>query len=146
MIGWRSWVAVGALAAASTADVSASGLAGPSCPASIVPPASTQAPDGWRAWRTSEAREFRLSDVAFSDGPPQERVFLNSNSSSLSHGKRTEFYDFTPLTLRPIWIICQYARTDIALVQQTELKGKRCRLTYAGPKAHQGFAPAITCD
>jgi hypothetical protein len=91
MSSWVPWIAVGVFAAAGSADL---GTSAPplSCPSSIVPPESTLAPEGWRAWRVGEAREFRLSDVAFSDGPPQERVFLNSIASRLNHSKREELF------------------------------------------------------
>jgi hypothetical protein len=145
MSSWVPWIAVGVFAAAGSADL---GTSAPplSCPSSIVPPESTLAPEGWRTWRVGEAREFRLSDVAFSDGPPQERVFLNSIASRLNHSKREELFDFTSASLRPIWMICQYVGTDIALVRETEIRGRRCRLTYPGRQAHGGLPPNLSCD
>jgi hypothetical protein len=139
------WVAAAWLAAAGSAGLAASAPP-PVCPASIVPPETTQAPEGWRAWRVNEAREFRLSDLTFSDGPPQERVFLNSVAFHVKHGKREEMYDFTSASVRQIWMICQYAGTDVALVRETDLRGRRCRLTYPGKQAHQGLAPTLSCE
>jgi len=140
------WILAGVLAVgagAAAADASDPPL---SCPATIVPPESTRAPEGWRAWRVSEISGFRLIDVSFSDGPPEERVFLNAITARVVRGHRVETFDFTSEAFRAIWVMCQYSGTDIALVRETNIRGKRCRLTYPGPKAHQGRAPSVQCE
>lgn len=114
------------------------------CPPAATPADTMPAPEGWRAWRTDEARSYKLADMTFSDGPPEERALL-SPASSVRHGSsRTDTYDFTAATLRDVWVICQYRNTTIALVRQSDLRGKRCQLEYAknGPV---GDLTSIAC-
>jgi hypothetical protein len=101
------------------------------CPPTATPAETLPAPEGWRAWRTDEARAYKLADVTFTGGPPDERVFLSPASTSRQGGARVDSYDFTSPTLRDVWVVCQYRNTTIALVRQTDFHGKRCEASYA---------------
>jgi hypothetical protein len=116
------------------------------CPPTTVPPETSPSPDGWRAWRSGEAKEFKLKGLAFSDGPPEERVFLNPIATTTKRTRRVDAYDFTSPTYREIWLICQYKGTDIALVRQTDLRGKRCRVLYDGRGAQASITPDFVCE
>ncbi|MDB5946243.1 MAG: hypothetical protein JWQ33_1269 [Ramlibacter sp.] len=100
------------------------------CPASAEPAETAPAPAGWRAWRSDEVRELRLVDVAFSDGPPEERAFITPGSSARRPGGRVDSYDFTSTSYRSVWHNCQYERTTIALVKETDVRGKRSQLSH----------------
>jgi hypothetical protein len=106
------------------------------CPASAEPAETSPAPPGWRAWRSDEARTLKLRDVTFSDGQPEQRTFIRPVSSSHGPKGRIDKYDFASPTFQDIWLICQYEDTRIALVKQTDIRGKRCQVTYTrqGPK------------
>ena len=119
-----------ALAAAAALFGPSVAVAGDVCPASAMPAEASSAPAGWRAWRSDEARELPLVNAGFSDGPPQERAFLNPVSSSQGRNSRVDTYDFRSSTLRTIWLICQYQGSTIALIRESGVRGKRCRVSH----------------
>ena len=131
------------LAVASLANMGAA-MADDFCPAAATPADTMPAPDGWRAWRTDEARVYKLADVTFTDGPPEERVFLSPASTMRRGSDRVDSYDFTSSTLRDIWVVCQYRNTTIALVKQADLRGKRCQASYS-KNGQASELKALTC-
>lgn len=115
------------------------------CPATAQPPETAPAPEGWRAWRSDEARTQPLTSISFSDGDPQERVFLAPDASTTQDQRSVDLYDFTSPTLRKIWVICQYKGTSVALVRPTKLLGKKCGVDRAMQAGRGDGSSFISC-
>lgn len=114
------------------------------CPKTSTVGQAGPAPPGWRSWRSSETQEFKLRDIAFSDGPPDDRIFINPLASSRNKSARIDSYDFASPTFGSIWLICQYEGTDISLVKETDNRGKRCAVSFVRRGSKQ-IVDRISC-
>lgn len=102
------------------------------CPASIPVQQSvataTVAP--WAAYDRKQGPAYNFYGVAFSDGPPPNRVFLTPSKTVQSKDAKQEIYDFKSARITAVWLLCLYRDTSIALSKKIEPAVVRCRVSY----------------
>jgi hypothetical protein len=112
--------------AATTARVVA---AGPQCPPTIdVRQQLTTPVSGWTS--LDEDSPYRLANVTFYDGRPQDHVSLVPDTSRKSGDHETSTWQFSLQSDRRVWIACQYGSTSISLAQELSAGTRACTVVY----------------
>ena len=94
------------------------------CPDSI----KAMVPTLLQGWEISHARneqvlEHPLVSVSFSDGPPTEWGFLKPNGTG---PENAAIYNFSGISPKGIWLVCEYENTDAVLTQTISDEIKAC--------------------
>jgi hypothetical protein len=116
------------------------------CPASI-PVQESVAPAAVQPWLVYDTKEgpYNFYGVTFSDGPPQNRLFLAPSKAIRSKSSRQEIYDFKSAQVTAVWLLCLYRDTSIAISRKLEGSVARCRVTY-DPKTQFRSVKAVDCE
>jgi hypothetical protein len=117
------------------------------CPATL-PVEESLAPhaaEGWTAYDTRQGPAYHFFGVTFSQGPPQDRVFLTPSKTVRTKSAHEDEYDFKSAGITDVWILCQYRDTSIGIAKKLETGVSRCRVTY---DAKSGFrsVKSTECD
>jgi hypothetical protein len=117
------------------------------CPDSIPVQQSVAAAavQPWVVYDRKEGPAYNFYDVAFSDGPPQNRVFLAPSKTVRSKNAKQEVYDFKSAQITAVWLLCLYRDTSIAISKRIEPSVGRCRVTY-DPKTLFRSVKSIDCE
>jgi hypothetical protein len=97
----------------------------------------------WVMYDTKQGAGYNFYDVTFSDGPPQNRVFLTPSKTIRSQHSRQELYDFKALQISVVWLLCLYRDTSIGISRKLDPAVGSCRVTY-DPKT--GFRSVLSID
>jgi hypothetical protein len=121
------------------------GAAAIECPATL-PVEQSLAPhaaEGWTAFDTRQGPAYHFFGVTFSDGPPQNRVFLMPAKTVRLKSTHEDVYDFKAAGITDLWILCQYRDTSIGIAKKLEPGIGNCRVTY---DAKTGFRSVKSID
>jgi hypothetical protein len=102
------------------------------CPAT-VPVEESLAPhavEGWTAFDTRQGPAYHFFGVTFSQGPPQDRVFLTPAKTVRKKTAHEDLYDFKAAEITDVWILCQYRDTSIGIAKKLQPGIASCRVIY----------------
>lgn len=124
---------------------SVSGGADFACPSSIrVKQAATSSTDEW-TMIGSEA-DHQLRAAGFSNGPPQEQVFLKPVSAKKSGDVRTLAWAFGPDGANHVWLSCSYRDTLVEFARQIPDGMKSCNVAYEERPHRHPIVTRIACQ
>lgn len=75
-----------------------------------------------------------LFDAMFSDGPPENEVYLMATHSVVTAHGKIDTYNFRAPSYGTLWVTCLYRDTDLTITRAVDVNNKVCRITYEGPK------------
>lgn len=101
------------------------------CPAT-VPVEESLAAAAVAPWTPFDTLQgaYYFYGVTFSDGPPQNRVFLTPVKTVRLKSKHEDVYDFKAAGITEVWLLCQYRDTSIGVARRLEPGIGRCRVIY----------------
>jgi len=110
-----------------------------SCPSAVrVPQSLDSVPEGgWQSFDRNASALYGFFDVAFSEGPPQERVFLTPSKRERSRTRRVDTYEFAAAGITNVWLSCLYHDTSMALSRRIDGSPAQCRVSYDPKRAFE---------
>lgn len=116
------------------------------CPASIsTAPAVERAPEGWSASRRAKEQtsEQAFSAATFTDGHPDQLVFLRPSGETKVEGAPWDVYDLESVSAESgVWLICFYKDTPAYLFKKLDQKPAKC----STPQGQVSSERAAVCE
>jgi hypothetical protein len=105
------------------------------CPEHITAQTAVRdAPKGWQTWNADEDGKnavHNLSSVAVYEGPPSKHVQMAPDNADSEENTWTwTFLPFGEKRSAPMWIVCHYASTSIAVARSLPTKIKSCKVEF----------------
>jgi len=103
------------------------------CPAQIEQNETVKTtPQGWYQWNTNPSGQRQFFDITFSDGPPENAVYLNPVQVKTTAQGEINIYDFRSTSFSKIWLSCLYRDSTLAMTRELALQDNVCTVTYQG--------------
>jgi hypothetical protein len=84
----------------------------------------------WLSFDSSPHGVHHFYAVAFSEGPPSERVYFNPREVAATATRKVEYYEFGNQLTGDLWISCMYRDSSLVVIKKIDPKPVSCRITY----------------